>query len=157
MSYANDVTDRTNPPSPSDHTDHEFIASLRAGIMRLSRRLQSERPDDDLTLSQLSVLGLLHARGGLTIGELATIERVKPPTMTRTVNHLEEAGLVKRCAHASDGRQVLVKVTDTARAVVLENRRRRDQWLADHLAELSDQERATLRAAIPVLAELAAS
>lgn len=137
--------------------DHEFIAALRVGIMRLSRRLQSERPTTDLTLTQLSVLGVLNAREEMTIGELANVERVKPPSMTRTVNHLEEAGLVKRCAHESDGRQVVVKVTDAARAVLLENRRLRDQWLADHLAALTDDERRALRQAAPILARLAAS
>ena len=137
--------------------DHEFIASLRIGIMRLSRRLQSERPTTDLTLTQLSALGVLNAHDELTIGELANAERVKPPSMTRTINVLEEAGLVKRCAHESDGRQVVVKVTDAAREVLLENRRLRDQWLADHLATLSDGELAALHEAAPILARLAAS
>lgn len=137
--------------------EHEFIATLRIGIMRLSRRLQSERPTTDLTLTQLSVLGVLNAHGEMSIGELAGVERVKPPSMTRTVNHLEEAGLVKRCAHESDGRQVVVKVTDSARAVLVENRRLRDEWLADHLATISDEERRILRAAAPILERLAAS
>ena len=151
---------KDSPDSPAGHTsdwDAEAIASLRIGIMRLSRRLQSERPTTDITLTQLSVLGVLVARGAMTLGELANIERVKPPSMTRTVNHLEQAGLVKRCAHETDGRQVIVKATDSAREVIDENRRRRDEWLADHLASLTPDERSLLYETAPILARLAAS
>lgn len=151
---------KDSPDSPAGRTsesDGEAIASLRIGVMRLSRRLQSERPTTDITLTQLSVLGLLFARGAMSVGELAGIERVKPPSMTRTINHLEEAGLVKRCAHETDGRQVIVKLTEAAREVVLENRRRRDEWLVDHLASLAPDERALLYEAAPILARLAAS
>ena len=93
---------KDSPDSPAGRAsewDAESVAALRIGIMRMSRRLQSERPTTDITLTQLSVLAVLVARGQMTLGELANIERVKPPSMTRTVNHLEEAGLVKRCAH----------------------------------------------------------
>jgi DNA-binding MarR family transcriptional regulator len=135
--------------------DEELVAGLRVGVLRLARRLQLERAADDITLTQLSVLAILHRDGPLTIGELAAAERIKPPSMTRTVNCLEEAGLVKRCAHATDGRQVVVKLTDEARAVMRENRRRRDMWLADHLGDLDDDERAVLRRAVPLLDRLA--
>ena len=135
--------------------DEELIAALRLGVMRLARRLQSQRDADDLTLAQLSVLGTLHREGPLSIGELATNDRVKPPSMTRTVNSLEAAGLVSRCAHDHDGRQVIVKLTDGARAVLLEHRRRRDEWLAEHLRDLDAGERAMLRRAVPLLERLA--
>ena len=151
---------KDSPDSPAGHAsdwDTDAIASLRIGVMKLSRRLQSERPTTDITLTQLSVLGVLVSRGAMALGELASVERVKPPSMTRTVNHLEETGLVKRCAHETDGRQVIVKPTDSARDVINENRRRRDEWLADHLASLTPAERSVLYEAAPILARLAAS
>lgn len=135
--------------------DGDFVAGLRVGVMRLARRLHLERTADCLTLSQLSVLGILDHRGPMTIGELAALEQVKPPSMTRTVNHLERAGLVRREAHETDGRQVVVQVTGEARDVVRANRARRDAWLAAHLAELDSAERDVLHQAVPLLERLA--
>jgi DNA-binding MarR family transcriptional regulator len=139
----------------SAEVDHELIASLRIGVMRLARRLRNERSGSDLTLTQLSALGTLSRYGTLTIGELAAVENVKPPSMTRTINCLQESGLVTRAAHASDGRQVVVELTEHARAVLTEDRRRRDAWLAVHLAELTQAELDVLRSVGPLLDRLA--
>lgn len=139
-----------------DAVHDELIAALRVGVLRLGRRLRLER-DGDLTLTQLSVLGTLAREGALTIGELANHERVKPPSMTRTVTYLEEAGVVTRCANDNDGRQVIVKLTDVAIDVLAENRRRRDAWLREHLGELSPADRRLLEAAAPLLDRLAQS
>jgi DNA-binding MarR family transcriptional regulator len=105
----------------------------------------------------LSVLGTLLRSGELTLGELAAIERVKPPSITRTVNCLVEAGLVTRRPHATDGRQVLVELTDEARNVLDEDRRRRDLWLARRLDELGPADRELLRRVAPLLDLLAGS
>ena len=64
--------------------------------------------------------------------------------MTRTVAGLEEAGLVTRRPHATDGRQVVVELTDGRARVIDADRRRRDAWLAQRLAELDPAERALL-------------
>jgi DNA-binding MarR family transcriptional regulator len=133
----------------------ELTSTLRVSVMRLARRLRLERSDEDLSLSQLSVLGTLSRCGELTLGELASIERVKPPSMTRLVNGLADAGLVVRRPHDTDGRQVLVELTDLARQVLAEDRRRRDVWLAQRLAELSDADRKLLQRATPLLDALA--
>ena len=139
----------------STDVDPELIGGLRVGVMRLARRLRQERSGSDLTLTQLSALGTLSRYGDLSLGELAAIEKVKPPSMTRTVNCLQDAGLVTRTAHESDGRQVVVGLTDEARAVLDEDRRRRDAWLATHLLELEPGERDLLRAVAPLLDRLA--
>ena len=152
MSYAKYVP--ASAPTSND-VDHELVARLRVGVMRLSRRLRLERSGSDLTLTQLSALGTLSRYGDLTIGELATLENVKPPSMTRTINCLQELGLVSRNAHETDGRQVVVGLTEQARAVLDEDRRRRDAWLALHLAGLEAEERELLRAVAPLLDRLA--
>lgn len=121
------------------------------GVMRLARRLRNERSGTDLTLTQLSALGALNRLGALTIGELASADNVKPPSTTRTVNCLEELGLVSREAHETDGRQVVVELTSRGRAVLAADRERRDAWLRLHLDELSDAERRLLRKAGPLL------
>ena len=135
--------------------DEELVSGLRIGVMRLARRLRHARGGDDLTLTQLSALGTLHRFGTQTIGELASADNVKPPSMTRTINCLEGVGLVSRGAHESDGRQVVVKLTAKAEAVLQEDRRRRDAWLKAHLADLTDADRELLRRVAPLLNRMA--
>jgi DNA-binding MarR family transcriptional regulator len=137
--------------------DAELAAILRLASMRLARRLRLERGRDDLTLSQLAVLGSLDRQGPATPGELAEIERVRPPSMTRIVNSLEEAGLVVRRPHPTDGRQVIVELTEQAHGLVEDDRRRRNAWLALQLEGLTEHERDVLRAAAPLLDRLAGS
>ena len=150
MTYANDM------PTADLRTDAGLASELRAGVMRLRRRLASERhPDNDLSIAQMVVLGLLVRMGDLPVGELARAERVQPPSMTRTVNCLESDGYVVRRPHDTDGRQVVVSLTEAGRAAVLADRQRRDAWLARQLSRLSPAERATLREAAPILARLA--
>jgi DNA-binding MarR family transcriptional regulator len=137
-------------------TDAGLASELRLAVMRLRRRLAVERhPDNELSLSQMTVLGTLFRHGEMTIGELAAHERVQPPSMTRTVNGLVEGGYVARRSHATDGRQVLVALTDPGRRTVLADRDRRDAWLARQLSDLTPQERALLRQAAPLLDRLA--
>lgn len=136
-------------------TDAGLAAELRVGVMRLRRRLANERhPDNDLSLGQMAVLGLLLRRGDLTIGELARLERVQPPSMTRTVTCLEGLGYIVRGPHETDGRVVVVSLTDQGRAVVLADRLRRDAWLAVQLTHLTADERDALRRAAPILDRL---
>jgi len=127
---------------------------LRLAVMRLSRRLRSQRADTSLTLTQLAALSTLRAKGPLTPGELAAYERVQPPSMTRVLATLEGAGLVARSKHATDGRQVIVQVTDTARALLDDEVRMREAWLAQRMNELNPQERDQLRTASAIIERL---
>lgn len=143
--------------APRTENDADLASSLRISVMRLGRRLRAERTSEDLGLNQLAVLGSLDRHGELSVGELARIERVKPPSMTRTVNCLADAGLISRRAHETDGRQVMVALTARARTLLEDDRRRRDAWLAQRLAELEPEQRGMLRAVAPILDAMAAS
>ncbi len=133
-----------------------LAAELRISVMRLRRRLANERhPDNELSLGAMAVLGCLYRTGELTVGELAGHERVQPPSMTRTVNCLEEGGFVTRRPHDTDGRQVVVALSARGKDVVLADRARRDAWLAQGLMDLTAEERAVLRKAAPILEQLA--
>jgi DNA-binding MarR family transcriptional regulator len=135
---------------------HAGLAStLRISVMRLARRLRAERADETLTLSQLTTLGTLDRHGPMTLGELATHERVQPPSMTRIISSLEERGLIGREPHSTDRRLVIVRLTDEAVALLTADRRRRDAWLARRLRDLSRDEHEALRRAVPVLEKLA--
>jgi DNA-binding MarR family transcriptional regulator len=134
-----------------------LAADLRVSVMKLARRLRQQRSDDDISTGQYSVLGALVVQGPKTPRELAEYEKVQPPSMTRTLNCLVDAGLVTRTDHPADGRQVLMSVTDRGAAVVHETRKRRDAWLAKRLAELTAEERATLAAASRIALRIAES
>ena len=137
-------------------TDAGLASELRMSVMRLRRRLAVERhPDNELSLGAMAVLGALYRSGDLTIGELAGHERVQPPSMTRTVNWLEEEGYVARRKHDTDGRQVVVALTERGRETVLADRARRDAWLARRLRDLTPEQRDVLRRAAPILQDLA--
>ena len=125
--------------------------------MRLARRLRSQRADTSLSLSQIAALGTLDRHGPLTPGELAAHERVQPPSMTRVVAALELAGMVTRTDHPTDRRQVLVAVSPEGRALLRDDRRRRDAWLAQRMRDLDPADLEVLRQAARVLDRLADS
>lgn len=132
-------------------------ADLRVALMRIVRRLRAEKSHADITDSQYGVLGLLDRHGPLTAAALATHERIKPPSMTRIVGSLLEAGLVERAAHPDDGRAQLVALTAAGHAAVEETRRRRDEWLCHQLSRLSAEDRRTLARAAELFQDLSES
>lgn len=136
--------------------DAGLASELRLSVMRLRRRLVGERdPENELSIGSMAVLGGLEIHGDMTLGVLAQRERVQPPSMTRTVNCLEEGGYVTRQPGATDRRQVVVSLTDKGLRTVRADRARRTAWLAQRLGDLTDTERATLRAAAPILERIA--
>ncbi|HSE71761.1 MAG TPA: MarR family transcriptional regulator [Nocardioidaceae bacterium] len=137
-------------------TDAGLASALRVSVARLTRRLRSERdPNNELSVGQLSVLGALFREGECSIGELAAHERVQPPSMTRTVNCLEEGGYVVRRPHETDRRQVVIALADKGVDTLAADRRKRDAWLAQRLRELTPEERSVLRQAAPIIERLA--
>jgi DNA-binding MarR family transcriptional regulator len=144
-------------PAAVSQSTSTLAADLRVSVMKLARRLRQQRSDDDISTGQYSVLGALVTHGPRTPRELADHERVQPPSMTRILGSLVDAGLVMRTDHPIDGRQVLMSVTDQGLRVVQETRRQRTAWLARRLAELTPDERATLAEASRIALRLAES
>jgi len=119
--------------------------------------MRSERADSSLTLSQLAALATLERHGPLTPRELAAQERVQPPSMTRIAGCLEAAGLLTRTDHPTDGRQVLLAASPAGVALLREDRRRREAWLAQRLLELEPEDVLVLARAAQIIDSLAAS
>lgn len=128
---------------------------LRDALTRLNRRVRQTRPVGDLTATQLSALGSLELAGAMTPRELADVERVRPPTVTKIVAKLEERGLVQRTPHPTDRRQVILAATPAGREMLAQFERAREEWLARRLAELTAAERETLRLAAAILRRVA--
>jgi DNA-binding MarR family transcriptional regulator len=132
-----------------------LAVDLRVALMRTVRRLRAEKSDEELSDGQYAVLAYLDRAGPATPRSLAEYERVQPPSMTRILAGLTEAGLVVREGHPADGRQVLVRLTPDGRATIRETRRRRDAWLARRLADLQPAERQVLSDAARILRRIA--
>src|SRR2546421_746977 len=109
---------------------------LRPSLLRLTRVIRNQRVDMSISLTQLSAMATLHKHGPMSAGELAACERVQPPSMTKVLANLEERGLVGRVAHPTDRRQAIVSITENGIALLDSERRSRDAWLAQHLAQL---------------------
>jgi DNA-binding MarR family transcriptional regulator len=138
-------------------TDTALASELRTTVMRLARRLRNQRAETSLSLGQIAALGSLDRHGPMTPGELAGHERVQPPSMTRILATLEIAGLVTRVPHPTDRRQVVMEVSPAGKAMLHDDRRRRDAWMAQRMRDLTPDEREILRRAATVLDKLADS
>jgi DNA-binding MarR family transcriptional regulator len=138
-------------------TETALASTLRLSVMRLARRMRSERADTSLTLSQLAALATLDRHGPLSPGELAAHEKVQPPSMTRLLAVLEAGNFVVRSPHPTDRRQVLVAASPAGLALLKEDRRRREAWLARRLRDLDADEIAVLHRAAGILDRLAGS
>ena len=132
----------------------ELAAALRLSLLRAARRLRAQRVNTGATLSQLSALATVGKCGPMSAGELAGIERVQPPSMTKILSSLEGEGWVARAPHPEDRRQSIISVTDAGRSLLDEETRARDEWLSQRLLEFSDDELALLADAIVVLDRL---
>ena len=128
---------------------------LRLAVMRFSRRLRNQRVDHSVTLTHLAALSTLKRHGPMSPGELASHERVQPPSMTRVVVALEGMGLVTRTPHPTDGRQVVIDLTPAAEELLGAEARAREAWLAGMLQQLTAEERAVLREAAVIMDKLA--
>ena len=131
----------------------DLAARLRLVVTRLARQLR-QRAVVGLTPSQISALATIDRTGPVTLGELAALERVQPPSVTVVVTRLEEQGLVVRRHDPRDRRVSRVETTKDGRKLLARSRRRKDADLDRRLRSLTDDERATLDAAAIILERL---
>ena len=130
---------------------------LRLAIQRLARRIRSMQADDDVTEGQRAVLFALAKNGTQTLGALSEHERVRPPSMNRTINALVELDLVTRKSAPDDARKVSLNLSPAGEAFISETRRRRDAWFTTRLDALPHEQRRMLREVAPILRDLADS
>jgi DNA-binding MarR family transcriptional regulator len=131
----------------------EVADRLGMAITRLARQLR-QQAGDDLTPTMRAAVGTIARSGPLTLGELAAIEQVAPPTITKVVGKLEDRGLVERETDPSDRRITRVVLSDRGERWLEADRRRRHEWLADRIDALDAGERQRLLSAIDALETL---
>ncbi len=129
---------------------------LRMLLQHVARRIRNNRADGTMSDTKMGVLFRLETSPA-TPSQLAERERVTPPSMNRTLNGLEDAGLVARTPDPDDARKVIVTITPAGIHLITETRRLRTAWFSQRVAELSTSERAALEAVIPVLRRISES
>lgn len=127
--------------------------ALRLAVMRLARRLR-QQASGDITPSMMSALSSVENLGPMTLGDLANVEQIQPPTMTIIVNRLVDQGLLKKEIDSSDRRFTRISISPEGKRFSSQHRSRKDAYLAKALSELSDQELSRVEKAIPVLEKL---
>ena len=128
----------------------QLAPRLRWAITRVARRLRQEA-GTDLGPSQVAALATVDRHGPLSPSELAALERIKRPTATRIVRHLEEGGLVERVSHPADGRSSILSVTAEGRSLLKRLRERKTAYLAKRLGAMDAEDRRTLERAAELL------
>jgi DNA-binding MarR family transcriptional regulator len=138
---------KTTDTSITDTASH-----LRDAIVRTSRRLRQEAATETgLSPAMTAALATINRSGPLTPSELAELEHVKRPTMTRTLACLEREGLIERTPDPTDGRSFVVVVNDAGRDRLARLRRRKSAYLARRLRNLDPEEIETLARAAELL------
>src|SRR5690349_5881850 len=117
-------TGKTRKPLPSTAA-FEAADRLHSAAIHLLRRVRREDDGAGIPAPQLSALSVIVFRAGITLGELAQAEQVRPPTITRVVAELENAGLAVRTPRESDKRVIVVRATPKGEKLLEEGRRRR--------------------------------
>jgi DNA-binding MarR family transcriptional regulator len=141
------------PTRAADTSLPDTASHLRNAIVRTARRLRQEGAEETggMTASAVSALATINRSGPLTPSEIAAIERVKRPSMTRTLGCLEREGLIERTPDPSDGRSSLVAISGDGRERMARLRRRKNAYLARRLRDLSPEEIDTLARAAELL------
>ena len=143
----------TKAKAPASTSLATLANDLRLACMRISRRVRFESTDI-VAPHQFSVMARLEETPR-TPRELADIERVSAPSMSRTVAALVERGLVLRADDPTDGRQVILSLTPEGARTLKDIRRRRDEWMASRIKGLSPEEREVLARASEILLRVA--
>ena len=131
----------------------QALHSAAIGLLRSVRKVDGS---SGLNSARLSALSVIVFAGPITLGELAGAEQVRPPTMTRIVNALEEQGLVRKVRDKNDRRTVYLSATMKGKRLMIESRNRRIRPLADRIERLGGRELKTLQDAAAILQEILA-
>jgi DNA-binding MarR family transcriptional regulator len=143
------------PRTPLSIVDEDLVGRLRFSVARLSRLLR-QQDESGLSPTATAILVTIGRDGPLTLGELAASEQVAPPTITKVIDRLEDAGFVDRIPDPTDKRVCRVALTPAGQLQLDDNRTRRTVWLAERLATLPTEDRDRLGDVVDMLEHLIA-
>ncbi len=131
------------------------VADFAHAIGLLVRRVRASSRVSDISLTQSSLMARLDRSGPATISDLARSEGMKPQSMGAVVASLEEMGLVERKQHATDGRQIIIALTEYGASMRKSAVDAKRAWLAQAVSQLDDTDRKTLFKAGEIMSRLA--
>lgn len=138
-------------------TSKEQVSLFLRGILALGRRLRASRSPGSRTLSGLGILGTLFRVGPLVATQLAVEEGLRPQSLTRVLAELAADKLISRKPSDTDGRAILITLTEKGRRKLLDEIAERRTWLqAAMTSTLTPGERETVNSAAAVLLKIAA-
>jgi DNA-binding MarR family transcriptional regulator len=123
-------------------------------LLKLNRELRREIHSLGVTGGQVGLLVQIKTRPGIGMRELASVERMSVPGMSKFIAKLEDAGLVQRAPVAGDQRRVGLSLTPAGQKVLRSVKSKRTAWLADRLRHLEPEQLEAIDAAIEPLAHL---
>jgi DNA-binding MarR family transcriptional regulator len=124
-------------------------------VLRLTRELRRETERLGVTARQVTLLWLIRRSPGLSLRDLAALERISPPALSGHVDRLERAGLVERIRSTEDRRRVGLRLTPSGERMLRRVKARRTTHLADRLAQLDAADLEAIASALPALRRLA--
>jgi DNA-binding MarR family transcriptional regulator len=127
---------------------------LHSAAIHLLRRVRKQDVATGEGPARLSALSVLVFGGPKTLGELATAEQVKPPTMSRIVAGLARSRLIEITADPHDARRMRIRATAKGTRLLQKGREMRIAYLASHLDRLAPDELAKLGDAVEILRKL---
>ena len=144
------------PPSPAETVDltlRDDVDRLRVAVLRLARRIRTNS-SGTITPSQLFTLGTIIRNEGVTIGQIAELEHVKPPSASKIVAALEAEGLVERSVSPDDRRCTHIVATRAGRDHLEQVRTAGRGWISEQLSGLDRADIAAIERALPALERL---
>lgn len=144
---------RGRPPGPLDRT--AVANRLHSAVIHLLRRARRADAESHLPAPQLSALSVIVYGGPITLGALAAAEQVRPPTMTRLIAAMAEAGLVSREPDDADRRVVRIAATAKGRRILEDGRDRRIGIIAEALATLPASDVTAIAGALDAIEKIA--
>jgi DNA-binding MarR family transcriptional regulator len=141
-------TDQSGTAADDDLS--ELVSHLSLSILRSARVLR-QVGYEGVSTTQGTALAMIDKHGPLTVGELASLERIARPTASAVVTKLEELGCLRRLDDPNDGRICRVELTPRGRSQLKAVRERRNHWLAGQLKGVTAEELEGLRTALRLL------
>jgi DNA-binding MarR family transcriptional regulator len=132
----------------------ELANRLRPVLLKLNRELRREIHSLGVTGGQVALLVQIKARPGIGMRELAAVERMSVPGMSKFIARLEQAGLVQRAPVEGDQRRVGLSLTAAGHKVLRSVKSKRTAWLSARLRQLDPEQVEALDAAIGPLEQL---
>lgn len=142
-----------SPAEAVDLTHRDEVDRLRVAVLRLARRIRNHS-SGTITPSQLFTLGTIVRHERVTIGQIAELEHVQPPSASKIVAALEAEGLVDRSVSPDDRRCIHIVATPAGHAHLEQVRAAGRGWLSEQLAGLDHADVAAIEGALPALERL---